>query len=155
MSLVYIEVIIFDIKIRDVSVTFRTVIVVIASMKEDKWGGQSHTSASHCVSLPCDTVLWTHIIFTRVCFQLCVLLSATDGEIEQYICITFCVNLGKSATGPWNSSWLLENILLAGQLFLNDIHVSGRWWTFRVTRRQQNNRKCLKNSRNRPWICFT
>jgi hypothetical protein len=32
-------------------------------------------------------------------FQLCVLLSAMDGKIEQRVCIKFCMKLGKSGTG--------------------------------------------------------
>jgi hypothetical protein len=33
-----------------------TVVVVTASVKDER-GGQGHTSASYCISLPCDTAL--------------------------------------------------------------------------------------------------
>jgi hypothetical protein len=46
---------------------------------------------------------------------LCSVLSAMDGEVEQGICIKFCVKLGKSATkmlemlceafGEYSLSW--------------------------------------------------
>jgi hypothetical protein len=37
--------------------------------------------------------------FSTSCFVLfCFVLSAMDGKIEQYVCIKFCVQLGKSAT---------------------------------------------------------
>jgi hypothetical protein len=52
----------------------------------------------------------------------CFVLIAMDGKIEQFVCIKFCVKLGKSAAETLEM--LLENILYAGQLFLNGIHVS-------------------------------
>jgi hypothetical protein len=48
-----------------------------------------------------------------------------DGKIEQRVCITFCVKLGKSATKTLE---MLREALgehsLSRRAFLNDIHVS-------------------------------
>jgi hypothetical protein len=51
---------------------------------------------------------------------------------------------------------LLESICQAGGIFwmafMFQGHSSVSWsWTFRVTKRQQSYRKCLKNSRTHPW----
>jgi hypothetical protein len=49
-----------------------------------------------------------------------------DGKIEQRVCIKFCVKLGKSAIKTLEMLCeALENILQAGQRFLNGIRVSG------------------------------
>jgi hypothetical protein len=47
------------------------------------------------------------------------------GKMEQCVCIKFCVKLSKSATKtPEMLHEVLENILEAGQQFLNGIHIS-------------------------------
>jgi hypothetical protein len=33
-----------------------------------------------------------------VLFRICFVLSATDGKIEQRVCIKFCMKIGKSTT---------------------------------------------------------
>jgi hypothetical protein len=59
---------------------------------------------------------------------------------------------------PWNASWGFWRIFLKPDkgfwmpiTFQGQLSVSWRWWPFSVTKRQQNNRKCSKNSRTLPW----
>jgi hypothetical protein len=108
---------------------------------------------AYCITLPCDTMLWTHTVFTQVLFRLrFVWLMAKSSNMS-------ALSFAWSSTNPLPKPLqcfvrLLENILLARQRFLNDIQVSKsvswRWWTFRVTKHQQNDRKCWKNLRTHP-----
>jgi hypothetical protein len=84
---------------RVLSESSRTVIVVTALMKEDERGGQGHTSAN----LLHRSAMWhfavnTHCFYTSAFLTSCFILPATDGKIEQCVCIKFCVKLGKSTT---------------------------------------------------------
>jgi hypothetical protein len=76
----------------------RTDTVVTASAKEDKRGGQGHTSAS----LFHQSDMWhrtmsTHCFYTSAFSTSCFILSTKDGKIKQHVCIKFCVKLDKSA----------------------------------------------------------
>jgi hypothetical protein len=51
------------------------------------------------ISLPCDTVLWTHIVFTRVLLRIRVSFCLRwIAKIEQYVHIKFRMKLSKSTT---------------------------------------------------------
>ena len=75
----------------------RTVIVVTVSAKEYERGGQGHTSESllhQSATLHCAVSM--HCFYSSAFSTSCFILSAMDGKIKQYVCIKFCVKLGKS-----------------------------------------------------------
>jgi hypothetical protein len=73
-----------------VSESSQAVIVLTALVKENAWGGQDHTLQTRCISLPCDTVTWTHIVFTWLVFWLRFILSAMDDKNRAtYVCERF------------------------------------------------------------------
>jgi hypothetical protein len=145
--------------------SFWTVTVVIASVKAAERWDQGHTSAS----LLHQSAMWhravnLHCFYTSAFLTSCFLLSAMDGKIEQHVCIKFCMNLGKSAT---ETLVMLREAFGGHRTAVFECHscfkavssVSWRWWMFRVTKHQQNDRKCFKNlktspqrpSPNNPW----
>jgi hypothetical protein len=75
----------------------RTVIFITASVKEDERPRSQFRKAiaSVChVKLRCEQAFFLHQASSTFCFFS---LSAIDGRIEQLVCITFCVKIGKSA----------------------------------------------------------
>jgi hypothetical protein len=108
------------------------------------------------ISVPCDTTLWTRIVFTRVLFRLHV-LSTMDGKIKQCVCIKFSVKLGKSTTETlemlreafWEHS-LSRTTVFEWHSRSKAGHVSWRWQTFRVTNSRAHQQR---QSLNNPWAC--
>jgi hypothetical protein len=69
------------------------------------------------------------------------------------------MKLGKSATktiqmlhswGTGRTFFKLDSGFWMAFTFQGQSSVSWRWWMFRVTKHQQNHRKCWNNSRTRP-----
>jgi hypothetical protein len=107
-----------------------------------------------CISLPCDTALWTRIVFTWVFFFYFMFHFVCDEWQNQAlcVCIKFCVKLSKSATRTLEM--LCEK---SRQRFLIDIHISRlfvyqmKTRIFKETMHQQNDRRCWKNLRSHLW----
>jgi hypothetical protein len=104
---------------------------------------------TYCISLLCDTVLWTCTIFTPVLFRLCVSFCLWwMAKIEQCVYIKFCVKISKSATETvWNASWgfwrtffKLDSSVWMTFTFQGLSSVSWRGM-FTVTKHQQNDTK--------------
>jgi hypothetical protein len=117
---------------------------------ERRWEGRprSHFHKPILHRSPHDTALWTRVAFSTLCF----ILSAIDGRLEQRVCMKFCVKVGKSTTGT------LEMLREAfgGHSCQGQSNVSCGWWTFRATKRQQNDRKCWEHPwrpPSNPWAC--
>jgi hypothetical protein len=55
---------------------------------------------AYCISLPCDTALRTPLFLHEYFFDLVFRFVCDGWQIEQSVCITFCVKLRKSATEP-------------------------------------------------------
>jgi hypothetical protein len=127
---------------------------------ERRWEGRPRSHfhkpvASVChVTLRCEHVFFYTSAFSTSCF----VLSAMDGKIEQQICIKFCMKLGKSAAktlwnalwGFWRTFYNIDSSFWMAFTFQGQSNVSWRWRTFRVTKHQQNIRKCWKISRTHP-----
>jgi hypothetical protein len=78
-----------------------------------------------------------------------------DGKIEQYVCIKFCVQLGKSATETFEMLWEAFGEHSLGRTVVFKWHslFKAGWVSVeddKMTKHQQNDRKCWKNSRIRP-----
>jgi hypothetical protein len=135
-----------------ISESSRTVIIVSASVKEDEKGGQGYTSAS----LLHESATWhcsmnTHY-FYKSAFWLHISSSAMDDKSSNVSASTFAcssvnlvlkslkcfVRFWRTFFKPDNGSWLAFT-------FQGWSSVSWRWRTFRVTKQQQNDRKCWKN----------
>jgi hypothetical protein len=148
----------------------RTIIVINASVKEDRGEAKVTHPQAYCISMSLETALWTCILFTRVFFRLHVSLCLRfDGKIDQNVCLKCCLKLGKSATDIneiLNEEFRKYSLngLAAFEWHSVSRPVSGSWrWTFRATKRQHNDIKCWKDLKihprrppsNNPWTLQT
>jgi hypothetical protein len=111
--------------------------------------------ASVChISLHCE-----HTLFLNWWFFIFVFCFVCDGcKIEQCVRIKFCVKLGKPTTETlemlyenfWRTFFKLDSGFWMKFMFQSWSIVSWKWQTFRVTKHQQNNRRCGKNSTTHP-----
>jgi hypothetical protein len=81
---------------------------------------------AYCISLPCDTMLWKCIVFTHMLFQVrvsfCLRWMAKSSNVSTR---SFAWSLVNPLLTPLKRfERLLQNILNAGQRFLNGIQVS-------------------------------
>jgi hypothetical protein len=120
-----------------------------------RWEAKVTLPEACFISLP----LW-YCAVNEQCFYrsapltLCFILSVMDGRIEQCVCIHFHMKLSKSTTETiemlfdfWKTFFKLDSSFWMAFRFQGWPSVSWSWWTFRVTKHKQNDRKFRKNSR--------
>jgi hypothetical protein len=83
-------------------------------------------------------------------------LSATAGKIEQYVCIKFCVKLGKSGTKTleklrkaFGEHLLSRSCFKAGRVSVEDGKYSGRPSTSKTTENIETIRELINKDRRR------
>jgi hypothetical protein len=120
-----------------------------------------------CISLPCDTALWTRSVLHECFFDSCFILPVTDGKIEQCVCVKFCPKLSKSTTETLEmlceafgerclsraAVFERHSRFRAGRLSVDDVKCSGWPSTSKTKRKFWKNLKTHPStmSLNNPW----
>jgi hypothetical protein len=114
---------------------------------------------AYCISLPHGTVLWTLIVFTWVLFRLsvsfCLHWMANSSNVSLSTFVWSSANLVPKPLKCFVRTFCrLDSSFWMALTFQGQSSVSWRWWTFRTTKHQQNDRKYWKNLRSHSWRPF-